>query len=345
MTKTGPQIYPEANTTTAWYQDNFGGDDMEVNVVCLHTTEGTTLPDYNGGGVAPNLTAVPDFANKRLKWYQHFQIDVSSRALVNKSGGVQTNTNNVCQVELVGTCDPATHKKWTAAGYAHIFWPEAPDWALAEVAKFIKWMNGNHGVPLVAAKTWLPYPQSGNADSTARMSFSAWNAFKGVCGHMHVPENDHGDPGNIDIVSILALAGDQPLPTEPEKDEDMPNQLEENNANDVAIGSSWVTLAFVKDGILHTGPVTHSTMVTLYFDSATPADMKIQGVFCLQNSEGELSQYLVIDKRGGGGHQFVHSAKVPAGQSLVFRVRAVSDDSTAKATLLHRSVSGPYWVG
>lgn len=345
MTKTGPQIYPGANTTNSWFQDNFGGDAMEVNVVVLHTTEGTTLPDYNGGAVAPNLTAVPDFAAKKLKWYQHFDIDVSSRALVNKPGGVQTNTNNVCQVELVGTCDPATHTKWTKAGYAHIFWPEAPDWALKGVADFLRWMKQNHDVPLIAAKTWLPYPQSGWSGSAARMSFAEWNSFKGVCGHQHVPENDHGDPGAIDISTILALAGGQSLPVEPPKDEDMPNQLEENNAVDASIGEAWVTLAFVKDGILHTGPVTHSTTVTLYFDTAVPADTKIQGVFCLQDSKGELSQYLVIDKRGGGGHQFVHTAKVPAGASLVFRVRAVSADGVSTAKLLHRSVSGPYWVG
>lgn len=205
MTKTGPQIYPGASKSS-WFQDNFGGDNMEVNVVCLHTTEGTTLPDYNGGSVAPNLTAVPDFTAKKLKWYQHFEIDVSSRALVNLRGGVETNTNNICQVELVGTCDPATHKQWAASGRNHIYWPEAPDWALAGVADFLRWMKQNHSVPLTAAKTWLPYPKS-SGNSSARMSNSEWNAFRGVCGHMHVPENEHGDPGAIDIGDLMTLAG------------------------------------------------------------------------------------------------------------------------------------------
>lgn len=198
----GPQKYPGASTAY-FYQSRYGGDLMEVNTIVLHTTEGRTLPDYGGGGSAPNLTAVPDFAAKKLNWYQHFDIDRSSRALVNLSGGVATNTLNVCQVELVGTCDPATHKKWGTA--THIYWPEAPDWALAEVAAFLKWMNAQHGVPLTGPSKWLAYPSSYGATS-ARMSGSAWNDFSGICGHQHVPENTHGDPGSINFPKLIALA-------------------------------------------------------------------------------------------------------------------------------------------
>jgi hypothetical protein len=214
---TGPQRYPGASTAY-FYQNRYGGDLMEVNVVVLHTTEGRTLPDYDGGAVAPNLTALPDFTNKRLKWYQHFDIDRSSRALVNLAGGVETNTLNVVQVELVGTCDPATHTKWTKAGYAHIYWPEAPDWALQGVADFLAWAHTNHHIPLTGPALWLPYPQSGAADSNARMSFAQWENFNGICGHMHVPEQDHGDPGAIDFPHLLALAkGDTPTaPEEPD---------------------------------------------------------------------------------------------------------------------------------
>ena len=210
--KTGPQKYPGASTAY-WYQDDFGGDVMEVNVVVLHTTEGTSLPDYGGGASAPNLTAVPDFANKRLKWFQHFDIDRSSRALRNLSGGVETNTLNVVQVELVGTCDPTTHAKWTAAGQAHIYWPKAPDWALRDVADFLAWAHAEHGVPLTGPAAWPAYPSSYGATS-ARFTPAEWNAFKGVCGHMHVPENDHGDPGSIDFTRLLALAKGQTVPEE-----------------------------------------------------------------------------------------------------------------------------------
>ncbi|HEY6116970.1 MAG TPA: hypothetical protein VI172_13530 [Candidatus Dormibacteraeota bacterium] len=208
----GPQSYPGASTAY-WYQNRFGGDLMEVNVIVLHTTEGPTLPDYDGGAMAPNLTAVPDFVNKRLKWYQHFDIDRSSRALVNLSGGVETNTLNVCQVELVGTCDPDTHAKWVKAGVAHIYWPEAPDWALKGVADFLAWMHANHGVPLTGPAKWPPYPSSYGSAAGQRLSFAEWEGFKGVCGHMHVPENLHGDPGSIDFPKLIAFAkGSTPAP-------------------------------------------------------------------------------------------------------------------------------------
>jgi hypothetical protein len=205
MARTGPQRYPGASTAY-WYQDDYPGSPMEVNVVVLHTTEGTSLPSYGGGGSAPNLTAKPDFGAKKLVWYQHFDIETSSRALRNEAGGVQTNTLNVCQVELVGTCDPATHQKWQAAGYPHIYWPEAPDWALAEVAEFLRWMHREHGVPLTGPAKWPAYPGSYANGAGQRMSGAAWSSFKGVCGHMHVPENDHGDPGAIDFPKLIALA-------------------------------------------------------------------------------------------------------------------------------------------
>ncbi|KUN24150.1 hypothetical protein AQJ23_21455 [Streptomyces antibioticus] len=203
-TKTGPQRYPGASRAN-WYQDDFGGDPMEVNVVVLHTTEGRTLPGYDGGATAPNLTAVPDLAAKKLKWYQHFDIETSSRALVNLRGGVETNTMNVCQVELVGTCDPKSQKKWSDAGQAHIFWPEAPEWALEGVARFLAWTHEQHGVPLSGPKEWPAYPESYGSGGQ-RFTGAEWTAFKGICGHMHVAENVHGDPGAIDFARLLKLA-------------------------------------------------------------------------------------------------------------------------------------------
>jgi hypothetical protein len=210
----GTQKYPGASTAY-FYQNRYGGDLMDVNVVVLHTTEGRSLPDYGGGASAPNLTAVPDLAARKLKWFQHFDIDRSSRALVNAAGGVETNTLNVGQVELVGTCDPATHKKWAAAGYAHIYWPEAPDWALNEVAAFLRWMNSEHDVPLVGPTRWPAYPTSYANGGGQRFTFTQWDAFKGVCGHMHVPENVHGDPGAIDFPKLIAYAKGAPLEEDP----------------------------------------------------------------------------------------------------------------------------------
>lgn len=221
MVAQGLQRYPGASSAY-WFEGVYPGDRQEVNVVVLHTTEGTSLPGYGGGSSAPNFTAVPDIKNKKLIWYQHFYVDTSSRALLNKPGGVQTNTNNVCQVELVGTCDPRAHAKWSST--SHIYWPQAPEWALDEVAKFLAWMNINHSVPLSGPDVWKSYPDSYGVNDS-RMTFAEWDAFKGICGHQHVPENDHGDPGSIDFKSLVSKAKaivnppkpEEPKPTTPAK--------------------------------------------------------------------------------------------------------------------------------
>lgn len=211
-------IYPGA-LTSHWYQDDYPGNRMAPNTVVLHTTEGPTLDGYSGGSIAPNLTAVPHFADQKLVWYQHFDANVSSRALRNLAGGVETNTLNVIQVELVGTCDPTTHKKWGST--PHIYWPEAPDWALKELAKFLVWAHTTFGVPLSGPAEWPAYPSSYGA-TKARMSGSEWLAFKGICGHLHAPENDHGDPGALPFTKLLMFAAALSTKVEPGKPAEKP---------------------------------------------------------------------------------------------------------------------------
>lgn len=204
MAKSGIQRYPGASTA-AWYQSAYPGDAMESNVIVWHSTEGRSLPSYDGGALAPNFTAVPDFAAKRLKWYQHFDFDTSSRALRNLAGGVQTNTLNVSQVEIVGTCDPTTHAKWVRAGYAHLYMPELPDWAIRDLGAFARWAHDQHGVPLTSDVTFKAYPGSYGTNGV-RMSAAKWAQFSGHCGHQHVPENDHDDPGLFPMADILTAA-------------------------------------------------------------------------------------------------------------------------------------------
>lgn len=213
---TGPQKYPGASLKY-WFQDRYPGDAMEVNVAVWHSTEGTTVTDYNNGAMAPTLTVAPDFARKKLAWYQHFDIDRSARALVNLTGGVQTNTLNVVQIEVVGTCDPKTHARWTKAGYDHLYMAELPDWAIEGLAEFAQWLYKNHGVPLTENVTFKAYDASYGANNGVRMSFSKWESYRGHCGHQHVPENLHGDPGAFPMDQILAKAktGSQTTPAPP----------------------------------------------------------------------------------------------------------------------------------
>lgn len=227
MAKTGPQKIPGASQTYFYGTGRYSGSDMEVNCGVVHTTEGRTLPSYNSGALAPTVTGVPDIAARKIRWYQHYDVDESARALANKLGGVETNTANAFQIELVGTCDATKATAWNGkkAGIDYIYWPAAPDWALAEVAWLVRWLNANHSIPLTCVKDWLAYgkdsrrpgitPASYGANP-ARMTFSQWQAFKGWCGHQHVPENDHGDPGSMDFARVIQLAKGEA------KEEEMP---------------------------------------------------------------------------------------------------------------------------
>ncbi|EFE65746.1 predicted protein [Streptomyces viridosporus ATCC 14672] len=221
MSKTGPQKIPGASQAYFYGTGRYSGSDMEVNCGVVHTTEGMNLPSYNGGSMAPTVTGVPNIKDRTIRWYQHFDVDESARALANKLGEVETNTANVFQIELVGTCDDKYAKTWSGkrAGVDYLHWPTAPDWALAEVAWLVRWLNQHHGIPLTCVKDWLAYgkdsrrpgvtPASYGANP-ARMTFAQWRTFKGWCGHQHVPENDHGDPGAMNFARVIQLAkGDE----------------------------------------------------------------------------------------------------------------------------------------
>lgn len=203
--------YHLADTEAQWFADNFPGSQMNLSaataVLVLHTTEGTSWPGYSGGASAPHYTALPDIVNKRLTWRAHFPDEMSSRALRNEDGGVETNTLNCVQLELIGTCDPKHQVSWNGdgerlAGVDYLFWPDAPSWALLAVARFLADQHRRHGLALRSLR-FDAYPAS---ISSVRMTGDQWRKYVGVCGHQHVPENTHGDPGDIDIIKLLAFA-------------------------------------------------------------------------------------------------------------------------------------------
>jgi len=211
MAMTGPQKIPGADLSLFFGDGQYSGSAMEVNCGCLHTTEGPSVVDYNRGAVAPTVTLAPDMASRTVKVYQHFDVDESARALVHASGQPATNTANVFQIELVGTCDPENATSWKIgsktyrAGVDYVYWPAAPDWALQGLANLMRWLSDKHGIPLKSGLQFKAYPGSYGANGV-RMSQAQWSQFTGWCGHQHVPQNDHGDPGNIDINRVLAMA-------------------------------------------------------------------------------------------------------------------------------------------
>ncbi|MFF4848012.1 hypothetical protein [Streptomyces sp. NPDC001194] len=226
----GAQFYPGASTAYR-YDGRYPGLMQEINCCVTHTTEGTTLPDYDGGAMAPNTTILPDIPNKRIKVYCHFPADMSARALVDDSATeVRTNRNNAHQVELVGSCDPKRRTSWgnLRAGVDYIYWPEAPDWLLQAYARYIAWLNTEHGVPLVSTpRPWLPYPDSYGNSRGQRMPLAEWANFRGHCGHMHVPDgNDHGDPGATRMDLVITYAQRLVSGADPSEEDDMPTPQE-----------------------------------------------------------------------------------------------------------------------
>lgn len=170
-------------------------DDSPDRIV-LHTTEGSSIAGafaaYTAAGSAPHFTY--DASADRLA--QHLSMNTSAYALVNAPGGVQTNRTGRCiQIELIG------------------FATAAPDWPAddnARIGRLLKRIHDEGGVDFqYVAPEFLPYPAS-YGRTRVRMSFDEWTAFNGVCGHEHVPENYHGDPGAIRINEVLAAAGGGP---------------------------------------------------------------------------------------------------------------------------------------
>lgn len=212
MTRNGPQKYPGANLSLFFGDGRYSGVGFEANCGVLHTTEGVSVVDYQGGAVAPTFTAVPRFESRTVEVYQHFDVDESARALVHKAGMPATNGAGAVQVELVGTSDPARRVSWTIgsrtyrAGVDYLFWPEAPEWALAGVGRLVRWLSDQHGVPMTSGLTFKAYPGSYGAANGVRLTQDQWARFRGWCGHQHVPQNLHGDPGAIDIDRLLRLA-------------------------------------------------------------------------------------------------------------------------------------------
>lgn len=166
----------------------------------LHTTEGASaagaIAAFRSTGSWPHFTVDP-VAKVR---YQHIPLDLGARALVNAPGGVETNREDAIQIEIIG------------------FAAKAADWS----DDALQWLATEVLAPILAATgITTTHPVFVGADrspasvkAAQRMTYAAWDAFNGICGHQHVPENDHWDPGAFPIDRCLAfLPGHTTTPT------------------------------------------------------------------------------------------------------------------------------------
>ncbi len=146
------------------------------------------------------------------------------KALMNLPGGVETNRRGgVYQIEIVG-------RAVDVPNYDDA-WYERLRKRLVEVCEFT-------GTPYVFPLPFQPYPQS-YGKNLVRMTFDEWLTFEGICGHQHVPENDHGDPGALDVQRLR-------------EDDDMPTPAEIWNHEVTYDGTTapmWLWLMWTKDEV------------------------------------------------------------------------------------------------
>lgn len=158
----------------------------------IHTTESKkytpSTKSYYGHHNPPHFTIVKGESDE-VKVYQHFPITVAARALANAKGGVQTNRRSAIQIEIA----------WKAAEIDKL-----PFAMVLKLWDWMRWVEDQTGV-----KRWITRkfqgPEAHGVNSAARMTDDEWNDFNGWCGHQHVPENSHWDPGKLDIDALTRI--------------------------------------------------------------------------------------------------------------------------------------------
>lgn len=249
-----------------------------------HTTEGSNYAGaratYATTGDLPHFT--DSFEGGEYRVAQHLPLDVGATALVH-NGGI-TNTDNVIQIEHVGfaTDLPAGVPAWMLARS----WPGG---YLSGIARLCRWIEGQTGCPAVST---VQFTDHGFGAWPGRLTWDVWNAYTGHLGHMHAPENDHGDPGPMNIVAVLSGEGD---------DMTLPQAV------DPQTGGTWTVKAdgsvFTDDGAPYLGglnnhpefnaggPGDPAVAVSFWKGNDTPAGGQGYKITTLDFASGSLNYY------------------------------------------------------
>lgn len=198
---THAEIYPKADRTTQWAQDNFQrGTFSTLEKLLAHSTETTGFPSYGAGCTdAPTLTYNPISRVFR----QHCYLGSSARSLEDPTTTVvRENRDNVVQVEIIGYADEV--KAASVGGRLIRLLPET---ALKDLGELAGFLHMEWGLPLVSTVTWKAYPASYGLSNGVRLSGPAYDAARGLLGHEHASGNHHGDPGLLNWQRILYYAG------------------------------------------------------------------------------------------------------------------------------------------
>jgi hypothetical protein len=144
----------------------------------LHSTEGSSLAGalgaYRSTGNYPHFTV--DGATIE----QHCPINVGATALEHRSGTIDTNRASAIQIEIVGKAAEA---------------PGFPPALIANLAELMRWVEEQTGISFAGHRVFASTP--------VRMTDAEWAHFNSWCGHQHVPNQSHWDPGAL-LIDKLA---------------------------------------------------------------------------------------------------------------------------------------------
>jgi hypothetical protein len=179
--------------------------------LALHSAEGSSI-----NGLIRTFQNNPTVAShtgicwKTRRKAQFISLLNSAKSLRNRPGGVETNRDQVYQIEIVDF--------WTET-------PKIPDDGLQFIGECIADIYRATGGAFKLELGHLPLvgPEDGytaRVSSPFRYTPQEWDNFNAVAGHCNVPENEHTDPGKLNMDRIFYYArqalGGVPTQTGPE---------------------------------------------------------------------------------------------------------------------------------
>lgn len=136
---------------------------------------------------------LPHFVADGDRWVQLLPLDVAAYTARNDPSGFDINRSGpAIQVEIVGYADrlDGRDEERIARWLADLVLAGLP----INVAQHPRFYGAGEGITLAVQS------------SPVRELLGPWDAFNGWCGHQHLQENDHWDPGHIDADRIERLA-------------------------------------------------------------------------------------------------------------------------------------------
>jgi hypothetical protein len=192
---------------------------------------------------------------------------------------VETNRDSAIQLEIVAYAQESIVDQYPNTGRVKISELAAEN--LADIREFILWVCDEFGVGYVwpgrVAKSY------GQANSGSfRMSNADWDNYNGVCGHQHVPESDHWDPGGLNWSALM--------------EEDMPSNEEINTIVRIAIQeeaarSVWAGTYTIPDPV--TGAPLHPNTILRSIRSDTAKLWKKIATFSGGATAGAVASELI----------------------------------------------------